>query len=642
MTHRIGAGAPSNASGPRGVRWQVVGSAALVALAVPLAAVFATAGDVLAAHVFWGCVVGFDALAAGAGTLLARRLGPPPARRFWWSVVAAAALFALGDLGYALARLGHAPALAGPLTAGRELAMVVGIAGVLLACLTYPSGQRRLRERVAYWLDTSTVLVGAAVFRWYLAADTESTAENLVTAVVLLLAAFAGARMAVSAAPPTSRLPALLLVVSTTLELACDVLGWGFPPDGSAGPAVLVRLAPAWLVPLAVLAPLGSVEGGRPRVRDQARRRPYSLLPYLMVAAVFALLVSTLSDARLRAQAVGVVVGAVVIVVLVVVRQLVAFRENDRLLRRVDETLSEVRRHERRLRALLEHSSDITTIVDAGGRFTYVSPAVFRILGHRAEDVRGQSTRNFVHPDDDAGLRPLLRQLAASPGHTVSYQARYRHADGSWRWLEVISTNRIDEPDVGGLVSNSREVTEARELQERLRHQASHDPLTQLANRALFTEHLGAAVRLGRRRGAPVAVLMVDMDDFKGINDGYGHHAGDAALRLLADRLRDSVRVSDTAARLGGDEFAVLLPDTTTAEADVVARRFLETLHLPADVDGHRLRLSASVGVAATRDGEAEELLRAADAAMYTAKQQGKNRFVSSDATAARRPAVRP
>ncbi|WP_344172725.1 diguanylate cyclase domain-containing protein [Pilimelia columellifera] len=322
---------------------------------------------------------------------------------------------------------------------------------------------------------------------------------------------------------------------------------------------------------------------------------------------------------------------------MVVARQLVAFADNARLLAKVDDSLAELQRHERRLSSLLRHSSDITTVIDAAGCFSYVSPAVTRVLGYRVEELVGQQSTTFLHPEDRAEVQSQLREANATPGATVTYQARYRHADGSWSWLEVITTNLLDQPDVAGMVSNSREVTEARQLQERLRHQAQHDPLTQLANRALFTERLQAATRQRRHDDGTVTVLVIDLDDFKSINDTLGHHAGDTALIAVADRLQGSIRATDTAARLGGDEFAVLLPQTTAGEATLVAQRFITALERPVTVDGQRLRLQCSIGVAALSsddDTDPDVLLRRGDSAMYVAKQQGKGRFVVHSAEA--------
>jgi predicted signal transduction protein with EAL and GGDEF domain len=146
--------------------------------------------------------------------------------------------------------------------------------------------------------------------------------------------------------------------------------------------------------------------------------------------------------------------------------------------------------------------------------------------------VSGTTWFDGVHPDDLDGARTAMAALAAMPEGTVTFQARFRHADGSWRWLDVFSTNLVDEPSVRGVVSNARDITDSRLLQDRLHHQAHHDPLTGLANRSLFTERLNAAVDRPGRFG----VCLIDLDDFKPINDTIGHHAGDAVRRLCPSR----------------------------------------------------------------------------------------------------------
>jgi diguanylate cyclase (GGDEF)-like protein len=168
--------------------------------------------------------------------------------------------------------------------------------------------------------------------------------------------------------------------------------------------------------------------------------------------------------------------------------------------------------------------------------------------------------------------------------------------------------------------------------QGRLEHEASHDYLTDLPNRPSFYEYLRRAMARARRQDRKVAVLFVDLDDFKHINDSFGHQIGDRVLVAVAERLKRCLRQADTAARLGGDEFAVLLEDVSdAAQALVVAERILAEVRAPFDVGGHRLSASASIGIALGAEGQPEELLRIADLAMYRAKSMGKARSVVFD-----------
>ena len=202
--------------------------------------------------------------------------------------------------------------------------------------------------------------------------------------------------------------------------------------------------------------------------------------------------------------------------------------------------------------------------------------------------------------------------------------------DGAYRHVSAVATNLIDDPRVDGLVLTVRDDDARKRFEQQLRHRAFHDELTGLANRALFYDRTEHALN---RRDAEVGVLFVDLDDFKPVNDRLGHAAGDQLLQLVAKRLVACVRSADTVARLGGDEFGILLEGVDAVEA---AERVLAALETRFDLPSEALRVSASVGVAVAREGvrDVEELLRAADRAMYEAKRGGKHRLAVHDPTA--------
>jgi diguanylate cyclase (GGDEF)-like protein len=242
-----------------------------------------------------------------------------------------------------------------------------------------------------------------------------------------------------------------------------------------------------------------------------------------------------------------------------------------------------------------------------------------------------------VHPDDRARFDQLIAGLANDQSDAVeqSGEFRVRHADGGWREIDAVGLNLQADPAVEGIVLNFRDVTERKRLEDQLQHQAFHDPLTGLANRALFADRVTHALaRSGRHPSDQLAVLFLDLDDFKVVNDSLGHAAGDELLTAVAERLRACLRLQDTAARLGGDEFGVLVEETEPASAGAVAERILGALRHPFTLDQRQVFAEASIGIAlgaARQDGHdgqsAEELLRNADAAMYTAKSRGKGRF---------------
>ncbi|HLX87020.1 MAG TPA: EAL domain-containing protein [Acidimicrobiales bacterium] len=285
---------------------------------------------------------------------------------------------------------------------------------------------------------------------------------------------------------------------------------------------------------------------------------------------------------------------------------------------------------EARFSTLVQHASDIVVVVDSNRCFSWVSPSFTRSLGWSVQDFEKRPAGELLHPDDHQKL--FLQAASNRDGmKLLRSEIRLRHADGSWRWFDATVTDHLSDPRVNGVVANLHDVTERRELEDELRHQAFHDSLTGLANRALFTDRLEHALSRQLRSVGALAVLLVDLDDFKAINDSLGHGAGDALLTQASARLESLVRGSDTVARLGGDEFAILLEDPSEDDGpEQVADRIVAAFAEPIVVEDRPLALSASVGVALRSPGtSADELVRNADVAMYVAKASGKGRSVS-------------
>jgi diguanylate cyclase (GGDEF)-like protein/PAS domain S-box-containing protein len=287
-----------------------------------------------------------------------------------------------------------------------------------------------------------------------------------------------------------------------------------------------------------------------------------------------------------------------------------------------------LRASEERFRSLVQNSSDVISIVDADGGVRYHSESVRRVLGYDPGELVDGDPLSLVHPDDRERVARFVAEAALRPGVTAAETWRIRHRDGTWLHSETVAANLLEDSNVRGLVLNTRDVSDRKELEAQLVHQAFHDGLTGLANRTLFAERVEHA--LARSGKGELAVLFIDLDDFKHVNDSLGHAAGDQLLIAAARRLQGCLRPADTAARLGGDEFAVLLERVADADAaEAVAARVLDTLHQPFGLNGRTIPIKASVGVATGRPGvdEAEELLRNADVAMYAAKAGGKDRF---------------
>ncbi|WP_165865634.1 EAL domain-containing protein [Vallicoccus soli] len=302
--------------------------------------------------------------------------------------------------------------------------------------------------------------------------------------------------------------------------------------------------------------------------------------------------------------------------------------------RRIALLLAELQRQGARFRTLVQSSTDLTLVTTREGVVTYVSPAVGPLLGADAGAWLGSDVLGHVVDADRPRVRAALAALprAAQGDRTVEW--RVVRDDGAVRVLESTCRDLTADPSVGGVVWNTRDISDRHALQERLAHQAFHDPLTRLPNRLLFADRLEQA--LLRRGAAGPTVLLLDLDGFKDVNDSLGHAAGDQVIVEVARRLVACARSGDTVARLGGDEFAVLLEDVhDEATALALAGRVLAALQDPCVVAGLTLALRASVGVA-TADEDvraADDLVRNADVTMYAAKRAGKGRVARFEAT---------
>ena len=282
------------------------------------------------------------------------------------------------------------------------------------------------------------------------------------------------------------------------------------------------------------------------------------------------------------------------------------------------------------LRALVQHSSDVITVCSPDGEILVQTPSITEMFGYAADELLGTDVNALVHPDDLRSVQKLMAGAAAATDASHRLECRVRHADGSWRHTETSVSARLDDPVVRGFVLNTRDITQRKELEDQLTHQAFHDALTGLANRALLRDRVAHGLRRQRRHRRPLAVLLFDLDGFKTLNDSLGHAFGDGLLAAVADRLVEQLRPSDTACRLGGDEFAVLVEDLTGGmDATVVADRIVRSLAEPFVVDGKEVVTGASLGIAIADadDLSADDLLRNADVAMYTAKGRGRGRF---------------
>jgi diguanylate cyclase (GGDEF)-like protein/PAS domain S-box-containing protein len=283
-------------------------------------------------------------------------------------------------------------------------------------------------------------------------------------------------------------------------------------------------------------------------------------------------------------------------------------------------------------RSLLANTADVITVLDADGTIKYQTPSIEDLLGYPPEALTLTNLVEVVHPDERewivAQFSRVKRQAGPGDGTMV---VRWRHKDGTYRSVESRAANLLDDPAVQGIVVSSRDVTDRVKLQEQLTRRSFDDGLTGLANRSLFVDRLEHALYAGNPQEERLAVLFIDLDDFKKINDSFGHSVGDELLRVCARRLTDRLAAGDTAARLGGDEFAVLLESCATPDAAAqMARYLIDALAEPIELHGRRVIVSASAGIAIVNRREqppAEEVLRNADIALYRAKDEGPGRY---------------
>ncbi|QFR34399.1 diguanylate cyclase domain-containing protein [Ancylobacter sp. TS-1] len=281
-------------------------------------------------------------------------------------------------------------------------------------------------------------------------------------------------------------------------------------------------------------------------------------------------------------------------------------------------------------RLLAENSTDTIVRGNLDGERLYISPSVRTLLGYEPSELIGRRAIEIVHPDDIEEFRRSMEDLRAGRVDLLVSEQRQRRRDGSWVWLEaLIKLTRDAQGRPDGYVASVRDISRRKAAEQRLSHIASHDLLTGLPNRSVMQARLAQELSRARRLGGNFALMVLDLDGFKQVNDTYGHEAGDAALRCAAERFRRTLRAEDLAARVGGDEFVVVQGSGGSTEgAALLADRLIRSMAEPIAIGERRIVVGLSVGVvlAPVEGLDADALLRAADQALYRAKQEGRNR----------------
>lgn len=288
---------------------------------------------------------------------------------------------------------------------------------------------------------------------------------------------------------------------------------------------------------------------------------------------------------------------------------------------------------QRRLNSIVQNSTDVVTIVGADHRVLWQAESIRRVLGHSPEQIVGTRVHDLLHPDDRPALDGYFVDADGKPEHRRSLTLRLAHGAGGHRHFDVVAANRLHDPSVEGFVLNMRDATDRRELEDELRalaaqreHDSLHDPLTGLANRRKLFTRLDETTAAARSAKTKLALLLIDLDHFKELNDTLGHQAGDRLLREIGPRLEACAPDAELVARVGGDEFAVLMPlDTTVEAAEVMATRLGAAIEEPFRFQGMTMLVRASVGIAMFPEHgrDVESLMQRADIAMYSAKSRG-------------------
>jgi diguanylate cyclase (GGDEF)-like protein/PAS domain S-box-containing protein len=486
-------------------------------------------------------------------------------------------------------------------------------------------------------LDAAIFSVGFGAFFWFLVIRPETShthvvflKEALSQAYVILdcitLLMFGVLLLAGAGSPGGRRIPLLILSGFAAMFLGdilwslAKVRGYYLP-----GQFQDVLYLCAWAPLVAAGREQMRTVAAPPREASDTSDALARALPYAaMLAAFLLLLYFSHGDFGGPAPVMTMVVFALTIMLMV--RQGVVLR-SDALVRE----RKAARFVEERYASLIANASDVIMIVAADGVLRFVSPASERMLGLKPEEITGKSLTEIWVGEDADKLKAFLAEVAAAPSGTVGpVELRIERAT-SRHVIEGVGSNLTLDPAVQGLALNFRDISERKALEEQLRQLAFHDPLTLLANRNLFRDRVHHALALAQREHSSIAVMFLDLDNFKNINDSLGHDAGDRLLQAVARRIVKTTRSSDTVARLGGDEFAILVEGiATTTEAERLADALIETLDQPFPFDGRQVRVGASIGVAfSTPQAAAETLLSNADNAMYHAKAAGKNRHIT-------------
>ena len=554
---------------------------------------------------------------------------PRRQRDAWRLMTAACLLTSTSDIVWTIEEnvLGHDPS-----EGVANIGYLLFYPTLLGSLMLLPDAIRTSREWLKFGLDAATVAVGGAMAIWYFVITPTFAAEatsRFAMAIALsypigdLLVVLGIASVLLRCPRGPRQRPLLLLAASFAAMMTADVV-WASLSLSGRVQAGNVQDVP-YMIQYVLFAIAATDERRRLR-RDGGddtgdTARSVGGLPYVSVGLGYGLMLFVAWQQATPRGLFPLIVGGVCLTLLALARQVVAIRENVRLQRERTLLAGELR-----FKSMVQHGPEAICIVDTDWTIQYASPAAASLLGMPAPGPIGQCVIDLVHPEDTNDATTRLRDALQDPRRPVHHARwRMRHSDGTYIETENTCTNLMADEFVRGLLLTTRDISDRCTIEAQLVHQAFHDQLTGLANRALFRDRVQHALSRRRSELSTIGVLYVDLDEFKSVNDTLGHTVGDALLGAVAERLLSFLRAFDTAARLGGDEFAVLIDDIRQQDhVTTVAERIRLSFLDPFIIDGREVRSSASIGVAlATPHQATDDLLGQADVAMYLAKQRG-------------------
>lgn len=495
---------------------------------------------------------------------------------------------------------------------------------------------RSRAERLNFWLDATVVLIAGGLVLWYFLLrplDQSTLDDPLMAALAVaypagdLVLLIGISSLTLRRIGSVSRGPVYIILAGVVVNFIADfTFGYANITAQYASGDPVDALFTLACFPVMLAAHRQCIVASSTRGRGKSKQSHSPKLywvPYAGIAIVYSLLVALIFEQPSSHLDIVILICGVVAAV-VVFRQFMFVRENTQ----ANKALTELNE---RIQGIYSASTDAIGLADLDGTIIEVNDSFLRLTGHSRDEIVGKMRYHDFVPADHLD-RSVTPEMAIGTGRSVEYESEFRRNDESIRTIATTLYTVNDTADApSALAIVVRDITDRRFLEQQLTHQARHDGLTGLPNRVFLRERIAAALRRARRRNSQIAILFLDLDNFKPVNDTLGHAAGDSLLIAVSDRIQGCLRAGDTASRLGGDEFAVLIEDVEHRDDPLIAaQRILAAVRTPVCIDGRDVFVGASIGIALSNTGEPtpEEILQNADVAMYIAKNHGRNSYV--------------